>query len=204
MEWIKVNEEGEIEIVAQEVKLVPEFAELMSLAYNKGPKDADGRKKFRLKNELKYMYLVYSSKSPYRDYSEKERLNEAKLDCNLSEEWTESPELRKLIPKYIRGTKSKLERLLNTTEGFLDKLDTHLSTLQLNERKENGEYAHKPKEIIDTLKQLPALAQTLQDLELQVKLGNVGTPKSKGDHELGWMAMTNTTNKVKREEEDED
>lgn len=203
MEWIKINDDGEIELVSEEVKLVPELTPLMTLNYNKGPKDADGRKKFRLKNELKYLYLLYSSKSPYKDYSEKERLIEVKQDCQLADNWKESPELEALVKVYQKGSPSKLERLLRTTEGFLDKFDAYLSTIDLTEKNARDEYIHDPKKIMDALKQLPSLAQTLQDLELQVKLGNVGTPKSKGDHELGWMAMNSSKPTKTKLDEDE-
>ena len=101
MEWIKLDEEGEVQFVTEECKLVPEIQELQSLKYNKGKGDIDGRKRFRSKQELKYLYLTYSPKSPYKDYSERERIEEAKKDCRFSEFWVESPELKLLIPKFI-------------------------------------------------------------------------------------------------------
>lgn len=204
MEWLKLNEDGEIEFNSEEVKLVPEVQTLLTLKYNKGPKDNDGRKRYRALAELKYLYLNYSPKSPYKDYSEAERKEEAMKDCNFPEGWVESSELKALIPKFERGQKTKFVRLLNTAERFLDKMEAHLNSLNLGERKDDGTYINKPKEIIDSLKQLPSLAQTLQELEQQVKMGQIGNPKSKGDHELGWMAMDNAVTKNKTKEEDED
>jgi hypothetical protein len=207
MEWLKLDENGEIQFVSEECKLVPEVQALLTLNYNKQPRDHDGRKKFRAKNELKYLYLAYSLKSPYRDYSEKERIEEAKLDCNLDGSWTPSPELIALIEKYKRGTPGKINRLLTTVTKFIDKFETHLNTVDLNERTATGGLIHSPKAIIDTLERLPRLAETLQELENQAKLGIISKVTSKGDHEVGWMAMQGTGGKpthVSTTSEDDD
>lgn len=193
MEWLSIDENGEIRFVSEECKLVPEVQAILTLNYNKQPKDHDGRKKYRAKNELKYLYLAYSLKSPYRDYSEKERIEEAKLDCNFDSSWTPSPELIALIEKYKRGTPGKINRLLTTVTKFIDKFENHLNTVDLNERSNTGGLIHSPKAIIDTLERLPRLAETLQELETQAKLGVISKVSSKGDHEVGWMAMSQST-----------
>lgn len=206
MEWIKLNAEGEIEFVSEEVKLVPEVQALLTLKYNKGPKDMDGRKKYRAMNELKYMYLAYSPKSPYKDYYEKERFEEARVDCGLVKEWKEPEELKALIPKYLKGTVSKVTRSLGTAERFLEKFEIYLNGIDLNERKASGDTVHDPKNIMMTLKQLPDFLNTIQDLERQARMDTIATPKTKGDHELGWMAMDkrSTKKKVEKEEDEED
>ncbi len=201
MEWIKVNDNGEVEILNEEVKLVPEFAELMSLNYNKGPKDADGRKKFRLKNELKYLYLAYSFKSPYKDFSETERIAEARADCGLDKDWKESEQLKALIPKFQKGTESKIARSINTINKFLDKFETFLNDLNLNERNMSGGLVHNPKAIMQTLEELPDLAIKLAELERQVRQDTVQRVGSKGDHELGWLSKNN--NKAVKKKVDE-
>jgi hypothetical protein len=202
MEWLKINQEGIVEFASEEIKLVPEVQALLALKYNKQKGDLDGRKRYRALAELKYVHLAYSSKSPYSDYSEQERLDEAKADCELPTEWVESDELKAVITKYQKGSISKIERLLRTAEKVIDKLDTHLNSVDLKEKKENGEYVNKPKEIIDTLKQLPSLAQTLQNLEQQVKRGVVGTVTARGDNETGWM--DGSENSMNNDREDSD
>ena len=189
MEWLKINTEGEVEFNSEEIKLIPELQSILSLKYNKQKGDLDGRKRYKALAELKYLYLVHSSKSPYRDYSDLERLDEAKKDCNFSQDWEESTELKLLIPKFIKGNQNKLARLLATTEKVLDKLDFYFNNIDLQERDEKGAYVNDPKKVMEVLKQLPSVASTLQELERQVKVGSVGTPKSKGDHELGWEGL---------------
>lgn len=201
MEWLRLNAEGEIEFVSEEVKLVPELQHLLSTKYNKQEGDKEGRKKYRALTELKYMYLVYSYKSPYRDYSDEEKVKEAKLDCGFPESWEMSTELQLVVKKYEKGSPSKLARLLKTTESVLDKLDAYYRDIDFTERDKADKLVYDPKEVMSSLKQLPGLAATLQELEQQVKLGHVGTPKSKGDHELGWMALDEGKKQQKGDED---
>lgn len=206
MEWIRLNKDGEIEFVAEEVKLVPEVQTLMSLKYNKGLKDHDGRKKYKALTELKYMYLAYSPKSPYKDFYEDERIAEARVDCNFPKEWRESEELKACIAKYLKGSVSKITRALATTERFLEKFEKQLNSIDLNERNQmSGAVIHDPKKIMDTLKSLPDFLTTIHELEKAARNDVIAAPKSKGDHELGWMAMNknNTTKTKQRVEEDE-
>lgn len=202
MEWVKINEEGEIEFVADEVKLVPEVQAILALNYNKQKKDTDGRKRYRAKNELRYLYLVYSMRSPYKDYSEEERIKEAKLECGFGPEWVESPELKALIPKFIKGTQNKAVNMLKKVHKFIDKFETHLDKIDLNERNSSGGLVHTPKSVIETLNSLPKLLETLQELENQARLGIVAKSNSRGDHELGWLAVNSTPTKKVKEEDD--
>lgn len=204
MDWIKINDEGEIEFVSEEVKLVPEIQALQALNYNKQKGDLDGRKRYRAKNELKYLYLTYSSKSPYRDYTELERINQAKEDCKFPDTWVESPELKALIPKYLKGTKNKITRSIDTINKFLDKFDLHLNNINLDERNLSGGLIHNPKAIMQTLEELPDLALKLAELERQARTDTVQKASgSKGDHELGWLQGKKKSVKIREAEEDE-
>lgn len=203
MDWLRLNGDGEIEFVSEEVKLVPEMQALLSLKYNKQKGDNEGRKKFRALQELRYMYLAYSPKSPYRDYTTKERIEEAKQDCNFPADWEESTELKFLIQKFIKGSQSTSARSLSTTKKFLEKFEEHLNGLDLGERNLHGAVIHDPKKIMDTLKALPDFLLTIQELERQANLGLATPPKSKGDHELGWMAVNKPNKNKQNESEDE-
>lgn len=206
MEWLKINEEGDVEFISEEVKLVPQVQAILALAYNKGPKDFDGRKKYRAKREMKYLYLAYSPRSPYKDYNELERIAEAKIDCEFDAVWQESTELKELVPKFKRGNESKVTRLLATVEKFVDKFEAHLNSIDLNERTGTGGLVHSSKAIMETLERLPRFAETLQELEQQAKSGVIVKTTSRGDQEVGWMATpaSKPGKKAKAEEQDDD
>lgn len=204
MEWIKINTDGEVEFESEEVKLVPEVQAVYSLKYNKGPKDHEGRKRTRALEELRYMYLAYSPKSPYKDFYADERIVEAKTDCRFPTGWKESDELKALIEKYIKGTPSKVTRSLNTVEKFLEKFETHLNKINLDERNASGGLVHDPAKVMNTLKALPDFLMTIQELERAAKNDIIASPKSKGDHELGWMAINKSNSRPKQKEDEED
>lgn len=193
MDWLKITDTGEIEFVTDEVKLVPEVKALLAKSYDK---------KGRAKQELMYLFLAYSYKSPYKDYSEHERLQQAKTDCQFPNDWEESTQVKLLIPKFKQGTTNRASRLLGTVSKFLDKFELHLNSIDLNERTAAGAIVHSPKGIMDTLRQLPGMAETLTELERQARTDIVKKISSKGDHELGWITKQNTV--IKREEDDTD
>lgn len=143
------------------------------------------------------MTLIYSNKSPYRDYSEKERIEQARLDCGFSVDWKPSKELTALIPKFEAGLVNKTSRSLRTVEKFLEKFETYLNNINLDERNMNGTLIHNPKNIMATLEELPSFLLKIEELERQVKQGIVTTPTSKGDQELGWMAVNKPNLKEK-------
>lgn len=202
MDWFKINDEGEIEFVNEEVKLVPEVQAMLRANYNKGPGDHDGRKKLKAKKEIKYLVLGYSRKSPYADYNEKERLKQAFIDAKLEEPWNPSVELEALIPKFKEGNKNRVTRMIYAAMRFLDKLETQIDSIDLNERNmTSGALIHNPKQVMDTLRGLPAMAETLTELERQARTDIVKKTSSKGDHELGWMSGGEKI--TKRAEEDD-
>jgi len=189
MEWFKITEEGEIEFVTEEVKLVPEVKAILTREYNTETGDAQGRKRNRAKRELKFLILNYSPKSPYRDYSENERIEEAIIDCKLPKDFKPSDELLALVPKFLEGRKSRAERSLTSANKFLDKLEAHLEKVNLDERSASGGVVHDPQKIMKTLENIPLFAMKIEEYERQIRQGITASPTSKGDHELGWMAM---------------
>lgn len=198
MEWLEFDEDGIVRPVADEIRLVPELQVISTLVYNRGPKDSSGRKKYRLLNELKYLYLVYSPKSPYKDYSPTDRLQEAISDCNFTPDWKPSKELNALIARYNAATPNRIMRLLKTTEDFIDKFDKHLRNIDLDERNAAQGLVHKATDIMGTLERLPRLSETLFELEKQARVGVVTKVTSKGDHEVGLMALKKMNGRSKR------
>lgn len=204
MEWIKINEEGEIEFVSEEVKLVPEVQAILALNYNKQKGDIEGRKKVRAKVEMKYIRLVYSPSSPYKDYFEKERIEEAKADCGFPSTWELSEELKALIPKYLKGTSNRVTNSFNRALKFLEKLHDYLEGIDLDERTATGGLVYNVKAVMQVLEELPPYILSLEELEKQVRNGTLAAPKSKGDHEMGWLGVrVESTKKKPKQLEDE-
>jgi hypothetical protein len=206
MDWLKIDPDtGEIELVSEEVKMVPVLQALSALNYNKAKGDLDGRKRYRMRAELKYMYFMYSFTSPYVDYNETERHVEALIDAGLPEDWKPSKEFTEAADKYRKASPNKVMRLLKTTESFVDKFEVYLNGIDLNERTPSGAAVHDPSKIMTTIQKLPGLAQTLFELQSQARMGIIASKGSRGDQELGWTAINSNANKdIKALEEDDE
>ena len=86
MEKILQFKDGEVTLVREELSLIPEFASMLTLSYNRGfPSDADGKRRLRAKKEFTYMWFMNSYDTPYREYTKDERQVEALLAADLPE-----------------------------------------------------------------------------------------------------------------------
>lgn len=191
---VRVDDDGEVIGIEDEYKVMPEFKALWTLDYNKGPRDHDGRKRLRAKSELLYMWSMYSPRTPYRDYSEKDREEQSREDSSLPPEWEPSKELSVAIEKYKKCTETRFYKLLLGAEKAIDKVRDYLNTVDLTQTTSGGSLVNHPTDVMRVISDLPKMAAALKSLEEQAKYDIVSTSKSKGDHEVGWMAISEENN----------
>lgn len=104
---------GRLEVNEPEILLIKEFKALLDR-----DKTKDKSKSFR---ELTYIYLAIDWKSPYCQYSEQERHQEALLDSNITEEEYNDPVFREACRKYRSLQDSnKSVKLLNAARMAAD------------------------------------------------------------------------------------
>ena len=94
------NSNNSIVINEPEVLLIREFSALWDNARNKTKSDKTGQKKTRAYRELAYIWLMCDWGSPYSDYAELERHEEALKDAGLTEEEWNDPIFRAACRKY--------------------------------------------------------------------------------------------------------
>lgn len=187
-EILRINEDGEVEITNEGVELIEVVKVLKSLNYNKQQGDHDGRKRLRLKNELKYVFLVHHPRSPYREYSDSEKDIEAKLEIGLPSDWVMSTELKLFITKFRDYTYTRLMKLLDAAEKAIDKVRDYLEKVDFSERTGTGNVVNHPTDIMKLIADMPKVASGLRELQQQAKTQMVGArSKSRGDHETGWI-----------------
>lgn len=188
IDLLVINKEtGEVEF-SDEALALEVVKTLRSLNYNKQEGDADGRKRERIKREKRYVWFMYHPLTPYREYSEKEKLIEAKLEAKLPDDWVPSSELVAFIAEYIKHTKTRILRLLDSAEKAVDKVRIYLETVDLSERTAAGGIVNHPTDVIKLISDLPKAAQSLQELQLQAKSHLLApAKKSRGDAEIGWI-----------------
>ena len=153
----------QLEINEPELLLVKEFKALL---------DRDKTKnKTKVTKELTYIYLAIDWKSPYNQYSEYERHDEAINDSGLTEEEFNDPIFREACRKYRNLQESNksvklLEAAKRAADQFVDYFDT---IVDLNERDQNGKPIFSAEKVMKEMAALHKVHEELVTLENQVK-----------------------------------
>ena len=157
------NVNNRLEINEGEIFLVKEFKDLMN-------KDRSESKEQAFK-ELTYIYLAIDWKSPYNQYSEVERHEEALRDSGLTEEEFNNPVFRAACRKYRNLQDSnKSIKMLNAAKTAVDKFIDYFDVIvDLNERDQNGKPVFTAKKVMEEVSNLNKVHQELVDLENAVK-----------------------------------
>lgn len=152
-----------LEINEPEILLVKEFADLL--------KRDKSKTKDRVTRELTYIYLAIDWKSPYNQYSEHDRHDEAIADSGLTENEFNDPVFREACRKYRRLQDSNksiklLEAAKRAADQFIDYFDT---IVDLNERDTNGKPIFTAEKVMKEMATLHKVHEELVTLEDQVK-----------------------------------
>lgn len=152
-----------VELNIPEILLISEFQALA--------KEDKSTYKDKLFKQITYIHLALAWDSPYAQYSEAERHNEAMLDSGLTEKEFNHPTFRAACRKYRELQDSnKSIRLLRAAEMAADQLiDYFENVIDLNERDQNGKPIFSAEKMIKEVTQLNKVHQELLDLENRVK-----------------------------------
>lgn len=178
-EGISINDEG--------VLLVREFNALLDLERNKSKTDKTGQKLERAFKEFKYIYLFFDWGSPYFQYAEYDRHNEALLDSGLTEKEFNDPLFKAACRKYDEmQNSSKIGNLLKASYSTIDKITEYLQTLDLGERDPaTGKPIYKTKDVIAEIASASKLIEAIRTLEISFKKEIEPEGKLRGDVEAG-------------------
>ncbi len=153
----------ELEINEPEVFLIQEFKDLV-----KRDKSVTKDKSMR---ELSYIYLALDWKSPYSQYSEQERHEEALNDAELTEEEFNDPVFRSACRKYrALQDSNKSIKLLEAARKAADQFTEYFDTIvDLNERDQTGKPVFNAEKVMKEMANLHKVHEELVILEDQVK-----------------------------------
>lgn len=157
------NLNKQLEINEPEILLIREFKALLD-------RDKTNHKD-KATRELTYIYLAIDWKSPYSQYSEYERHQEALIDANITEEEFNDPIFREACRKYRNLQDSNksiklLEAARNAADQFVDYFET---IVDLNERDQNGKPVFQAEKVMKEMAQLNKVHEQLAELEKMVK-----------------------------------
>lgn len=165
------NGKNEVTINEPEVLLIKEFAALWTNARNKTKEDPKGIYKTRAFRELTYIWLMLDWASPYADYTEQERHQEALKDANLTEaEWAD-PTFRAACRKYRdMQDSSRALKLIKSAQGIVDKITDYFESIDLTERDPlTGRPVYKTKDVMAEMKTVSEVVEELKTLEFMYK-----------------------------------
>lgn len=146
-----------------EILLVKEFKALLQRDKTK--------EKNRVTKELTYMYLAIDWKSPYSQYSEHERHDEAIADSGLTESEFNDLIFREACRKYrALQDSNKSIKLLEAAKKAADQFIDYFETIvDLNERDTNGKPVFQAEKVMKEMSTLHKVHEELVTLEDQVK-----------------------------------
>jgi len=136
-------------------------------------RDADGRKKYRAKMELSWIYHTVSHKSPYAAYSGENRDQVVMEAIFTLDGYKWKPDKLVLAARdhYREITTSPTIKLLNTCINTINKTGDFLDGIDFDLKKDNGEpiFGLKSvKDIMNNMKQVADLHKSLNSLKDQV------------------------------------
>ncbi len=165
------NVTGKVELNTPEILLIREFAALMDVKRNKCNEDPEGKYKLRAFREFTYIYLAIDWMSPYRDYYEQDRHQEALRDADITEEEFNNPEFRAACRKYrALQDETRSIKLLKAAQNVIDKFVDYFNNIDVEERDEQtGKPIYKTKDVMAEISSLHKVHEELVILESQVK-----------------------------------
>ena len=183
------NSNNSIVINEPEVLLIKEFSALWDNARNKTKNDKTGQKKTRAYRELTYIWLMSDWGSPYSDYAERERHEEAIKDAGLTEEEWNDPVFRAACRKYRElQDSSRSLKLIKSAQGVVDKITDYFDTLDIQERDAvTGKPIFKTKDIMAELSNVSTVVEQLATLEILYKKEQEAASGLMGDVTTGFM-----------------
>lgn len=165
------NVRNKVELSLSEILLVKEFSELMKCERNICKEDPTGSYGLRAFKEFTYIWLALDWKSPYSDYSEQERHQEALNDSGITEEEFNNPEFRAACRKYRALQESNRSiKLLKAAQNTVDKFIDYFNNVDPEERDPmTGKPVFKVKDLIAEITNLSKVNDELNTLENMVK-----------------------------------
>jgi hypothetical protein len=158
--------------VDPKVLLIPQFKKIWDKDKTKG--------KVKALTDFTYIYFFCDPRSDYMCFSDESLRNKNILeDQGLPENWKPDSDLLDAI-KYYNKFKTSAALLLEDTRIAVDKLRKLLTSIDLEERNEDGKPVYTINSITATIKQIPQLIQELDNAEKALAKDEAAESKMRG------------------------
>jgi hypothetical protein len=177
MRLLRINENFEVIPERETLAIIPEFAELFTLNYNKQEGDVQGRKRERAKAELIYIYFMYDFRSEYANLDEEERHEQSMHAAGFPVDYDISKQLTAAIEKFRELQDTEELKLLRSAYGVATKLRTYFDTVEVDDT--------NAKSLIDNMSKIGNVLESLKKVEESVKKALSGNKRIRGDQVKG-------------------
>jgi hypothetical protein len=155
--------------------------------------DKTGKYRTKGKAVLKFIYLVEDIRSHlYSESPESMKLKKAYEITKLNRWFKDLKEVGKneaiqsarvAYREYIR--KDARIRMMDAMDGMVGRMIDHISTVNFDERKENGEMVYDPIKYTKLMDELPSKINTLHENKKNIFAAFTGKGRALGDREIG-------------------
>lgn len=164
-----MDNEGNIDLNKEWLHMIPEFSVILHRKWScEG--DADGRKKLMQRRIFSYIYLTLDFGSPLYTWDEEARHIEALKSQNLKEGDVQEDKVKAALRKYeeyLQESSPKL-KALRGMHAALDKMNEHLTTIDLSEEDKQGKPKYTVATITRAMKEMNAAYDALETMERRV------------------------------------
>lgn len=181
------NAANSLRIDESSILLVKEFRDLWDVARNKCKEDKTGKDRVKAMKELTFIYLMLDFKSPYYQYTEKQKYEAALADSELTEEDLKNDLFVAAYHKYDEiQNADPLLSLIKTAYNTLHKMRIHLDAIDFEDVDGDGRPLFKPKDVVADIASIAKMRDQLKTLEEMHKKDLIASEsKIRGDAEEG-------------------
>lgn len=181
------NLRKEVIVNEPDILLIKEFANLWTNDRNITKKDPTGKDKTKAFREFTYIYCAIDWGSPYKQYSEQERHEEALRDASLTQSEFDDEIFRQACRKYKAiQEESKVGKLLKSYYDTISKMTIELDNMDLGERDLNGKPIWKAKDIMAEIANAAKMLDGIQQLEAKYKTEQEVASSLRGEQVAGY------------------
>jgi hypothetical protein len=156
---------------------IPEFKYLWD-------RDAGKHKETAVK-EISYIVFLYSFKSPYLAYSERDRKVKILRDYFGEQKWEPDDAVKAAIKRYNELQETATTRLLNASLRLCDKVTEYFDSIDLNEKDKMGKPIYTLNEVVKNMKDVGPVVKSLEQLKDQVLREQMDKSIIRGGSDIG-------------------
>jgi hypothetical protein len=160
---------------------IPEFKALW---------DRDKSKhKINAVKEISYIVFLYSNKSPYLAYSEKDRRLKILEDYFEGKEWEPDDLVNSAIKKFNELQETATTRLLAASLRLCDKVTEHFDNIDFNINDKSGKPIYSLADVVKNLKDVGPVVKSLESLRDQVLKEQMDKNSIRGGTDIGLFEL---------------